>query len=174
MIKLLRPSPEETDYWEVWQDEESLIIHGGTIGERGEWTRVQIRTGQDPNQLMSELSSGATQRGFRLVAEDDFTDVTLQYQVEGFGFVTDVERRYKIQSFLNEALGWTGNGHCDGGDIGSGTMNIFCRVFDVEKAAVTILDELHKYNLLQGAVLVDDGEEAVTVIYPSGGSYRVG
>lgn len=35
---------------------------------------------------------------------------------------------------MNETLGWTGLGHCDGGSIGSGTMEICCLVADFEIA----------------------------------------
>jgi hypothetical protein len=35
---------------------------------------------------------------------------------------------------MNECLGWTGNGSCDGGDIGRGKVNIINYVIDVKKA----------------------------------------
>ena len=39
---------------------------------------------------------------------------------------------------MNETLGWTGLGDCDGGSIGSGTMEVCCYVadFDIAKRAI--------------------------------------
>lgn len=54
---------------------------------------------------------------------------------------------------MNECLGWTGNGHCDGGDIGSGTINIFSYVIDPEIAAKTTIECLREENLLEGAII---------------------
>lgn len=38
---------------------------------------------------------------------------------------------------LNESLGWTGLGCCDGGSIGSGTMEACCYVVDFERDVLT-------------------------------------
>lgn len=35
---------------------------------------------------------------------------------------------------MDETLGWTGLGHCDGGSIGGGTMEVCCYVVDFEIA----------------------------------------
>jgi len=39
---------------------------------------------------------------------------------------------------MNETLGWTGLGNCDGGNIGSGTMEVCCFVVDFELAKKVI------------------------------------
>jgi hypothetical protein len=43
---------------------------------------------------------------------------------------------------MNEVLGWTGLGHCDGGSIGSGTMEVCCMVVDVDIATRVIESDL--------------------------------
>ncbi|WP_201778926.1 hypothetical protein [Rhodopirellula islandica] len=43
---------------------------------------------------------------------------------------------------MNETLGWTGLGHCDGGSIGSGTMETCCIVVDFEIAKRVIAADL--------------------------------
>lgn len=40
--------------------------------------------------------------------------------------------RHELEDFLSERLGWTGLGHCDGGSIGSGTMEVACFVVEKE------------------------------------------
>lgn len=43
---------------------------------------------------------------------------------------------------MNECLGRTGNGCCDGSDYGSGTLNIFTFTIDQELALTTIRAKL--------------------------------
>jgi len=43
---------------------------------------------------------------------------------------------------MDDKLGWLGLGHCDGGSIGSGTMEVFCVVVNYRLAADVIGREL--------------------------------
>ena len=43
---------------------------------------------------------------------------------------------------MDETLGWTGLGHCDGGSIGSDTMEVCCLVVDFDTAAKAIEADL--------------------------------
>jgi hypothetical protein len=58
------------------------------------------------------------------------------------GTPADLEKRHKLEDRLNETLGWTGIGHCDGGSIGSGTMEACCLVVDFEAAKRVIEADL--------------------------------
>ena len=81
-----------------------------------------------------------------------------------------LEKRQQVQEIMDEALGWSGNGHCDGGDIGSGTINVFTFVIDVDEALQTTLEELKNQQLLDGVKIayVNDEEDYIQV-YPSEG-----
>jgi hypothetical protein len=54
----------------------------------------------------------------------------------------DLEKRTRLQSRMNKTLGWTGLGHCDGGSIGSGTMEVCCMVVDFVIAKEVIAKDL--------------------------------
>jgi len=47
-----------------------------------------------------------------------------------------------LENRLNETLGWTGLGHYDGFEIGSGAMECFCFVVDAQIGAQVISDDL--------------------------------
>ena len=47
-----------------------------------------------------------------------------------------------VEDGLTESLGWTGLGYCDGGSIGSGTMEACCFVVDFDIAKVVLSREL--------------------------------
>ena len=74
--------------------------------------------------------------------EDGYKDISdqrviliIEYKVDGFGTEKDLDKRYELQDWLNSKLGWTGLGRCDGGSIGSGTMETasFVVNFDLAK-----------------------------------------
>ena len=58
------------------------------------------------------------------------------------GTVTDLERRHAMEERMRELMGWTGLGTCDGGSIGSGTMEVCCFVVDFETAKRVIEHDL--------------------------------
>jgi len=58
------------------------------------------------------------------------------------GTPDDLEKRTRLQSRMDQTIGWTGLGHCDGGSIGSGTMEVCCFVVDFEVARQVIEKDL--------------------------------
>ena len=54
------------------------------------------------------------------------------------GSMTDLDKRHRLEERMDQTLGWTGLGHCDGGSIGTGTMEVCCLVvdFDIAKRVI--------------------------------------
>ncbi|WP_426669329.1 hypothetical protein ACPPVU_24310 [Mucilaginibacter sp. McL0603] len=73
---------------------------------------------------------------------DDHYTLLIEFAVDGMGSPEDLEKRTRLQSKMNETLGWTGLGHCDGGSIGSGTMEVCCYVVDFDTAKKMIEQDL--------------------------------
>jgi hypothetical protein len=90
----------------------------------------------------------------------------IQYKIEGHGTTKDLDLRYKVENLMNEGLGWTGLGHCDGGDIGSGTINVFCFVVDVALGGQVIVRELEENELLEHATIALSTEAGDKVLWP--------
>ncbi|WP_328816723.1 hypothetical protein [Priestia flexa] len=86
-----------------------------------------------------------------------------------------LDKRHHVEDLMNECLGWTGNGFCDGGDIGSFTANIVNYVIDPEKATQTIIENLEKNNLLEGAKIayLDDDSDEYVALYPEGAEFEL-
>jgi len=110
--------------------------------------------------------------GYKVLDEEELIEFVLQYDYTENQLEEALEKRNQVQEIMDEALGWSGNGHCDDGDIGSGTINIFNFVIDVDKALKTILDELENKQLLDGVKIayVNDEEDYIQV-YPSEGEF---
>jgi hypothetical protein len=90
----------------------------------------------------------------------------VQYRTEGWGSPQDLEKRHKVESLLGESLESTNNGYCDGGDIGSGTINVFLSVLDPNRAAETVTEALREVQLLEGATIALETEEGFEVLWP--------
>jgi hypothetical protein len=86
----------------------------------------------------SEKIDQKVAEGFNPIDPADHYTLLIEYAVEGMGNATDVEKRHRLQDRMSETLGWTGLGHCDGGSIGSGTMEVCCFVVDFETAKAVI------------------------------------
>lgn len=56
--------------------------------------------------------------------------------------------RERIEALLDEALGWTGNGLCDGSESGSGRVDFISLVVDTQAAVETIVTTLRNEKLL--------------------------
>lgn len=96
----------------------------------------------DEDEAVEEALSSAISDGFEPFEEDDMHVLLVEYVVEGMGAEADLEKRHELEDILNESLGWTGLGHCDGGSIGSGTMEACCYVVDFQIAKSVLEKDL--------------------------------
>jgi hypothetical protein len=80
--------------------------------------------------------------GYRPIDPEDHYTLLIEYEVVGMGNGEDVEKRHRLEDRMNETLGWTGLGACDGGSIGSGTMEVCNFVVDFEVAKKIIENDL--------------------------------
>jgi len=94
--------------------------------------------------------------------------VILQYRLDAWGTKEDLARRNKVENLMNECLGWTGLGLCDGGDIGGGTMNVCCLVVDPEVAIPVIVRELKQKGQLEGVTIAIETDRGFDVRWPAG------
>jgi hypothetical protein len=69
---------------------------------------------------------------------EDHATLLIEYAVDGMGTGEDIDKRHALEERMGETLGWTGLGACDGGSIGSGTMEVCCFVaeFDLAKRVI--------------------------------------
>jgi hypothetical protein len=170
MLKLYKVDGSYTRYWEAWVDQGCIVIHRGTVGSIGETTAVPLAGVRSADQVIERESRSVRAQGFQEIDIGNHRVVIVQYKIRDLGSSEDLEKRHQIEDCLNDCLGWTGNGHCDGGDIGSGEMNVFCLVVDPWAARDAIVRTLGETGLLKGAVVAvrNYDEESYTVLWPHG------
>lgn len=169
MIKLYKESNNTIHYFEIWINEDkTLTIHQGKLGEVGETENLDTKNKDLPTDvLLAKYISDKKEIGYKEL--NDLTEFIVQYSyVEDCNQAELIEKRDYIESLFNNCLGWTGNGHCDGGDIGAGTMNIFCYVVDKNIAIHTILEVLEEEDLLDNLKIAyaDENTEEYIGLYP--------
>jgi hypothetical protein len=130
MIKLYRRGPEGAlAYHEAWVSKKKITEHWGIIGTKGDSKTHPLKS-RDVNRELERILQRARQEGFTEIELDDHRRLIVEYVIADMGTSADLDKRHRLEKRLNETLGWTGLGHCDGGSIGSGTMEVCCFVVD--------------------------------------------
>ena len=139
MIKLYKQTNDKKLYWEAWDNGNGdFTVHWGELGHRGESRVVKSSLfGRAEKKIETEILR-KREEGYAEVDDDDLSVLLIEYKVDGFGNAADLDKRHTLEDRMNETLGWTGLGDCDGGSIGSGTMEVCCFVVDFEKAKEVI------------------------------------
>lgn len=139
-VKLYRFGKDKKEYWEVWQnDDGSHIVHWGELGSAtGNSRTMEPSLDEDIESSIQGEVDRLIAKGFRAIDIDDHATLLIEYAVDEMGTGEDVQKRHRLEELINETLGWTGLGVCDGGSIGSGTMEVCNYVVDFELAKSVI------------------------------------
>lgn len=143
MLKLYKLDDRPPRYWETWENQDgSHTVHWGVLGETGQSRSIDSSAPDSATKRIRAEVDGTMARGYRPVDLDDHSILLIEYAVDGFGTDEDLDKRHKLQARMDDTLGWTGLGHCDGGSSGSGTMEACCFVVDFELARSVIEADL--------------------------------
>ncbi len=143
MVKLYKKSEENIYYWETWEkDKITGIVHWGTVGETGKKKEIKSKIFNDFKRIIRKEIDVKLLEGYNQIDDDEHVTLLIEYNIDGMGTSEDMEKRHRLENKMDELLGWTGLGHCDGGSIGSGTMEVSCIVIDFEIAKKVIVKYL--------------------------------
>ena len=163
-IKLYKSTSEGILYWEMWGHSGIYTMHWGKLGDRGQSHDFHSSAFPKAAATVEGERKRRLDEGYREWPK--LTQVVLQYRIEGMGNPKDLKKRHDIEDLMNETLGWTGLGHCDGGDIGKGTINVFCQVVDASVAFTPIRMALAQHNQLKGVAIAVDKEDGFELLWP--------
>ena len=130
MLKLYKITDTGKHYWETWENNGVHTVHWGELGTKGQSKELKSTLLKKAESVIQAEIDGLTEQGYGEI-EDEFT-LMIEYAVDGMGSQVDLAKRHRLQERMDETLGWTGLGNCDGGSIGSGTMEVCCFVADFE------------------------------------------
>jgi len=160
MLKLYKNINGVLHYWETWdKDEKTGFIHWGIVGQRGENKEVKSGLfGNFQKKIQKELTS-MTQQGYSRIDPEDHYTLLIEFKVDGMGSPEDIDKRTRLQDKMDQTLGWTGLGHCDGGSIGSSTMEVCCFVVDFEIAKRVIEEDLKETEFADYTRIFDENAQ---------------
>lgn len=144
MLKLYKRIENTLLYHAAWMGRVSITEHWGIVGERGETRDHKRNKRLEEKHQLEQVLGKARAAGFRPIEVEDQTKLLIEYAVEGMGTHTDLKKREALQDRLDDVLGWSGLGTCDGGSMGSGTMETCCHVVNFEVAKRVIEEDLRE------------------------------
>jgi hypothetical protein len=138
MLKLYKFTDGAKSYWETWEHDGVHTVHWGTLGTRGDSKELRSTFFKKATGVIQKEIDQRTAEGFHPIDPEEHATLLIEFGVDGMGSSTDLDKRHRLQERMDETLGWTGLGNCDGGSIGSGTMEVCCYVvdFDVAKRVI--------------------------------------
>lgn len=143
MLKLYKRIDNKLHYWETWSKSgKTGIVHWGKVGQRGNVKEVKSTKDIKFREEIKKEVTKKIEEGYSQLELENHKTILIEYEVEGMGTEEDLKKRYKLQDRMDETLGWLGLGSCDGGSIGSGTMEVCCFVVDFEIAKKEIENDL--------------------------------
>lgn len=176
MVKLYKKTNGGIDYFEIWFSDNGLTIHTGTLGDTGS-TEDFALDGENSiaaKNVMEKYILDAKNHGY--IEFEYLTEFIVQYSYsENEDSEKLTQKMEQVESLLNDCLGWTGNGHCDGGDCESGTLNIFCYVVDKDIALDSIFGLLEDEGLTDNLKIayLNNLTEEHELLYPEKGNFSL-
>lgn len=169
MIQLIKQNGSNTLYQTIYTEGRLIIQHQGIVGEWVSEENVREirvsrfkRLGVQILRLVEEFK----RQGYHEVNETDYQELIVQFPYDEGQAEVALERRHMMEEMIDEGLLHTGNGYCEGGDIGSGTTNIFYHVLDVEAAVSLIFEGMKEHDVRGEPIIAISEGEAYTVLYP--------
>ncbi|HLJ09938.1 MAG TPA: hypothetical protein VKU82_02055, partial [Planctomycetaceae bacterium] len=129
-------------YHEAWVHGAKIVEHWGKVGERGQTVEHKRNKRLSEEDDLQQILAKPLADRFAPIDLDDRAVLLVEYAIDGMGTTEDLDKRVALEARMNETLGWTGLGLCDGGSSGSGTMEVCCFVVDFKIAKRVIEDDL--------------------------------
>lgn len=164
-IKLYKKQDTTFLYWETWNnDDKNATAHWGHLGSTGQQEKVSASTPSEFKNKINSLIAEKINDGYAEIPISKQFTVAVTFKLKTWGTPKDLDRREEIRNILTEHLGWTGNGRCDDGDIGSGEMTLYADVVDPFLAIKTIPIELknkkiteeYYFSIMQGDNVISE------------------
>lgn len=171
-VKLYQQNQGALHFWQIYgvPDPAVLVVSWGKLGQHDGFEEI---TGGGLNALKEKYKDLIEEKKLQGFSEwSTYKNMILQFETAGeWGDTDDLTFRNQIWESLNERLFWTGNGAVSGGDIGSGTINLFFRAISADSAVNTISNMLLEKKIgSRYLVAIEHDAESPTndikIIYP--------
>jgi hypothetical protein len=164
-LKLYKVEDKICKYWETWKiNDTTAMVHWGELGEYGDHIEIEETSFEKlKDEINKQIAQKTEEDKYFQIPIEDFYTVVITFELDNWGSPEDLERREAIRNVITEYLGWTGNGRCDDGDIGSGEMALYADEVIHPFLAIGIIlrgfrleeiDEDPYFTIMQGGEIV--------------------
>jgi hypothetical protein len=143
--------------------DKGLFIHWGILGQTGQSKLAELKPAQVENFVRDNVQI-KIEEGYLEIG--NLEELIIQFSEVGLS-QDDFKFRESVQSIINQALGWTGNGHSTDSDLGGGTINIFASVVDPQIATDTICKTFEENKIFRNFLVALRTQDAFEILYPS-------
>lgn len=140
---------------EIWFDGNRITIHQGIVGQKGKIS-YHLADSLTAKTIVNSFRAQAHCDNFVELVPSMTTEVVIILNVDGFGTIEQLQTRHTIEEEIDQALGWTGNGQCTGGNSGGDDMQIFCQTISAKEAIPVIENVLNKHRHLFGHLRIEE------------------
>lgn len=178
-VKLYKDVDGVLHYFQIYDNSHEplgLVVHNGKLGETGEFTEILDQPLDELKEIYAQALLAKRAAGYTEWPSP--IAMILQFPTsDDWGHTDDLDYRNDVSDYLDKYLFWTGNGRTTGGDIGSGTINIFFEVIESEIVVPMIVQVLAEKPVERQFIIASvsyreateltDGEAFVRVVYPA-------
>jgi hypothetical protein len=165
-LKLYNRSRTGLRYWWAWEFFGTVMVQEGRVGDCGRQRVLAAAEDQSEEEFIQQAADKLRARGYSEIPRGEHHSLVVQYRLPTWGAPEDLAKAGRVEERLNYCLGSTGNGHCTGNDIGSGTVNVHCLVVDPLVGAACAEAELREHRLIKGVIIAVELDNDFRVVYP--------
>jgi hypothetical protein len=171
IVKLYKEDEAGIHYWQLMrfgEDRSLLVEHWGILGAEGLYNEMKDLSIKEVREAYNFAIRRKKEDGFEPRAPKE--RMILQFASgHKWGDMNDLDFRHEMEEYIDRYLFWSGNGSVSGGDIGSGTLNIFFEVISLAPAVDTVVGALEERKIKKGFVIAHRRAEGkIDVVYPQG------
>lgn len=134
-----KASDTEILYWEVWnENEQTAVMHWGKLGHEGDKKEVKASNNKDLKAAVNKEINKFIADGYEDVPYENYFLMVLTFEMDSIGEAEDLDRMEDLRGIITEALGWTGNGNCDDGEIQEDKTILYADVLNPDIALQSI------------------------------------
>ena len=160
MLKLYLFADGKKEYWETWENPDgSHTVHWGELGAEGQSRTIKSSLFKKAQPAIQKEIDSLVAQGYAPIEMEDHFILIIEYAVNGMGTPDELDKRHELEERMNQLLGWTGLGLCDGGSIGSGSMEVCNFVVDFNIAKVVIEEDLKNTKFANYTAIYDENAE---------------
>ncbi len=142
MISLYKLIDGFLHYWQYWENEDSVTVHHGLVGDTGESLELDGGLFSDYNKMAMEIMEDKLEEGYQAI---DFVSLlVVRFTVDPEMDPVEEGMSSPMEIEIDEALKWRGLGTTHRTVVAGNVVEVTCYVNDIAMATEWVEREMEK------------------------------